>query len=455
MAGILAQYFEDLEEVAMKTQEQLPNTPGEKLYRMLVGDEETLNGLGASGWEKIKVGKDKSRLVIGKTSKGHKISVAPRLMGGTKLAIIGYTLEGHSAWSDLNSSSQGYVLMHPDLDVSLWTNETAQKQLFGLSDKHNGEAYHGRWLARVWRHVFPEADIEGDSGSMSMSSAKKRQRTGREDQAQAAESTSTGGRRSTSSANKRQRTGRENQAQAGPSTSFRGGRSSNGLRTKALAATTYKELKEPEAEDLYESDGGEPSAEKQSVDQMLLAKHGFSSAEDLWEAFNKHSSHFQLGEGGMVRLLQRGLREKDELNCAPDRGVLDRAKLDQAFTPSTLITDTFAFQIWERRVCGAPGSIGFINCPSQETLARQAAEEEAKKKRKEEEEEKEKATEKPDGGEEGKEMVRFLSDSDSQFMREEAAAHGVRLPANTWVPKDDLEAWRNLIKKALDSRGRE
>ncbi|KAI7383431.1 hypothetical protein KC336_g18377 [Hortaea werneckii] len=97
MAGIRAQYFEDLKEVAKKTQQQLPNTPSEKLYRMLVGDKETLNGLGASEWEKIKVGKDKSRLVIGKTSKGHKISIAPRLIGGTKLAVIGYTLEGHSA----------------------------------------------------------------------------------------------------------------------------------------------------------------------------------------------------------------------------------------------------------------------------------------------------------------------------------------------------------------------
>ncbi|KAI7545281.1 hypothetical protein KC331_g6307, partial [Hortaea werneckii] len=248
MAGIRAQYFEDLEEVAQKTKQQLPNTPGEKLYRMLVGDEETLNGLGAGGWEKIKVGKDKSRLVVGKTSKGHKISVAPRLIGGTKLAIIGYTLEGHSAWSDFNSSSQGYVLMHPDLDVSLWTDETAQTQLFGQSNKHDGEAYHGRWLARVWRHVFPEADIEGDSGPMSTLSANKRQRTGREDQAQAGPSTSTGGGQSTSSANKRQRTGREDQAQAGLSTSFGGGRSSNGLRMKDLAATTYKEPQEPEAE---------------------------------------------------------------------------------------------------------------------------------------------------------------------------------------------------------------
>ncbi|KAI7545477.1 hypothetical protein KC331_g6192, partial [Hortaea werneckii] len=271
MAGIRAQYFEDLEEVAKKTKQQLPSTPGEKLYRMLVGDEETLNSLkqqlpstpgeklyrmlvgdeetfnslGAGEWEKVKVGKYESRLVIGKTSKSNKISVAPRLMGGTKLAIIGYTLEGPSAWSDLNSSSQGYVLMHPDLDVSLWTDETAQTQLFGQSNKHDGEAHHGRWLARVWRHVFPEADIEG---AMSTLSANKRQRTGREDQAKAGSSTSTGGGQSTSSANKRQRTGRKDQAQAGLSTSFGGGRSSNGLRMKDLAATTYKEPQEPEAE---------------------------------------------------------------------------------------------------------------------------------------------------------------------------------------------------------------
>ncbi|KAI7281681.1 hypothetical protein KC343_g1239 [Hortaea werneckii] len=385
MAGIRAQYFEDLEEIAKKTKQQLPNTPGEKLYRMLVGDEETLNGLGAGGWEKVKVGKDESRLVIGKTSKGHKISVAPRLMGGTKLAVIGYTLEGHSAWSDFNSSSPGYVLMHPELDVSLWTNETAQKQLFGQSDKHDGEAYHGRWLARVWRHVFPEADVEGDSGLMSTPSAYKRRRTGREDQ-----------------------------AQAGPSTSTGGGRSSNGLQMKEFAATTYKEAQEPEAGLLDSSDDDEPDAERQGFDQALLGKYGLSSAKNLWEAFNKHSSRFQLGEVGMLRLLQRGLREtmrrEGDFSPLPDRRTLDRAKLDQAFTPSTLITDTNSFKIWQRRKeGGCTGRIGFIEFPSQFALAKQRAEEKKKKKEEEEEEEEEGsgtkaeglagATEKPDDGE--------------------------------------------------------
>ncbi|KAI7332032.1 hypothetical protein KC315_g4858 [Hortaea werneckii] len=410
MAGIGAQYFEDLEEVAKKTKEQLPNTPGEKLYRMLVGDEETLDSLGAGEWEKVKVGKYESRLVIGKTSKGNKISVAPRLMGGTKLAIIGYTLEGHSAWSDFNSSSQGYVLMHPDLDVSLWTDETAQTQLFGQSNKHDGEAYHGRWLARVWRHVFPEADIEGDSGPMSTLSANKRQRTGREDQAKAGSSISTGGGQSTSSANKRQRTGREDQAQAGPSTSTGGGPSSNGVRTKGFAATAHEKPQGPYAEVLNSSDDGEFNVEKQGADQALLGKYGLSSAKDLWEAFNKHSSRFQLQDKGMLRLLQRGWRatmpREDELNSPPDRGTLDRAKLDQAFTPSTLITDTNSFQIWERRMAGGcMGRIQFIKCPSQYTLAREAAEKEKEEEEEENREKKKNAIENPDGGEQDGEMI--------------------------------------------------
>ena len=96
---------------------------------------------------------------------------------------------------------------------------------------------------------------------------------------------------------------------------------------------------------------------------------------------------------------------EDELNSPPDRGTLDRAKLDQAFTPSTLITDTNSFQIWERRMAGGcMCRIQFIKCPGQYTLAREAAE----KEREEEEENKEKkknAIENPDGGEEDGEMI--------------------------------------------------
>ncbi|KAI7387302.1 hypothetical protein KC328_g9497, partial [Hortaea werneckii] len=271
MAGIRAQYFEDLEEVAEKAQKQLCNTPGEKLYRMLVGDEETLNGLGAGGWEKIKVGKDKSRLVVGKTSKGHKISVAPRLIGGTKLAIIGYTLEGHSVWSEFNSSSQIYVLMHPDLDVSLWTNEIAQKQLFGQSNKYDGEALHGRWLARIWRHVFPNADIERDNGSISAPETPKYGRASRGENAGTIPSTSAGGRKEETRARNLKR----------------------------------KFEEEAESSDDGGSENEEPGEDKRGVHNKLLEKYGCSNAKELWQAFDKKSERFELRERGILSLLLR------------------------------------------------------------------------------------------------------------------------------------------------------
>ncbi|KAI7281416.1 hypothetical protein KC345_g4127 [Hortaea werneckii] len=456
MAGIRAQYFEDLEDVARKTKQQSSNTPGEKLYKMLVGDEEALDGLSAGEWEKIKAGKYGSRLVIGKTSKGHKISVAPRLIGGTKLATMGYTLEGNSAWSDFSSSSQDYILMHPDLDVSLWTDETAQKQLFGQFNREEGEAHHSRWLARVWRHVFPEAEIEGDSGSMSISSANKRQRTRREGHAQAGASTSTGGGRSTSIANKRQRTEREEQAQAGPSTSTGGGRSSHGVQMKDSTATTYKGP-EPEADLLDSSDDDDPNAEKQGVYQALLGRYGLSSATDLWEAFNEDSRRFRLQDEGMLRLLQRGYMATMESISSPDIKTLDRSRFEQATNPATSITDTVSFKTWERRMQGGcPGRIGFIKCPSLFALAKERAEEEKKKKGEEEKgtsEDPAGTTENPDGGEEDEETVRILSESDEEFMREQAAVAGLRFRINTLVSKSDLKAFKELIRAGIDSKG--
>ncbi|KAI7027464.1 hypothetical protein KC355_g320 [Hortaea werneckii] len=427
MAGIRAQYFEDLEEIAGKAKEPQPGTPGEKLYKMLVGDEEILNSLGADKWEKLKVGKYGWRLVIGSIDTGEKVCIGARLMktkGTPKLFHQGFTVQGASNWEHFKPSSQDYSLLHPDLNVSLWIDGSVQKQLFDKTNKREGEGLHGRWLARIWRHVFPDADIERDGGSTSASETPKKARA-------------------------------KNQTPAGPSTSTAGGRSSNSVRMRDLAATTHEE---PEAEDLNESDGGEASAEKQGIDQMLLAKYGFSKARDLWEAFNKHSGRFQLEEVGMVRLLQRGLREKmpreDELNSPPDQDTLRRAKLDQTLRPSTLITDTLSFRVWERKVeGGCTGGISFIKCPSQYTLAREAAE-----KEKEEEEKKKKkrnAMEKPDGGKEDEEMVRILSESDEEFMRKKAAVKGLRFPVDTWVSKSDLKALKKLIKAGTDSKGGE
>ncbi|KAI6813792.1 hypothetical protein KC340_g16330 [Hortaea werneckii] len=318
MAGIRAQYFEDLEEVAGKAKELQPGTTGEKLYKVLVGDEETLNSLNAGKWEKTKAGKHGSRLVIGKTSKGHKISVAPRLTGGTKLATMGYTLEGHSVWSDFNSSSQGYVLMHPDLDVSLWTDETAQKQLFGRFNKHDGEAYHGRWLARIWRHVFPHADIEGDNGSIP-----------------APETTAQG------------LAPREENGQTGPSTS------AGGRKKGARVRTLKRRFEEVSGSG---EDGGsknkDPGEDKLEVDNKLLEKYGCSNAKELWQAFDKKSERFELRERGILSLLLRGWRvvEMVEDNRAPDLETLEDARKDQMARKVPLISDTYPFTRCRRRM---------------------------------------------------------------------------------------------------------
>ncbi|KAI7213189.1 hypothetical protein KC333_g6733 [Hortaea werneckii] len=318
MAGIRAQYFEDLEGIAKKTKQQLPNTPGEKLYRMLVGDEEALNSLGAGEWEKIKAGKYESRLVIGKTTKGHKISVAPRLIGGTKLATMGYTLEGHSVWTDFNSSGQGYVLMHPDLDVSLWTSETAQKQLFGASNKQDGEAYHGRWLARVWRHVFPNANIEGDNGSISVPETPKYGRASRGENAGTNPSTSAGGRKEETRA--------------------------RNLKRK------FKE--EAESGEDGGSENEEPGEDKRGVDNKLLEKYGCSNAKELWQAFDKKSERFELRDRGILSLLLRGWRvvEGVEDNRAPDLETLKQAREQQIALKVPLVSDTYPLIRWRRRM---------------------------------------------------------------------------------------------------------
>ncbi|KAI7530566.1 hypothetical protein KC331_g14595, partial [Hortaea werneckii] len=109
--------------------------------------------------------------------------------------------------------------------------------------------------------------------------------------------------------------------------------------------------------------------------------------------------------------------------------------------------------IWERRMAGGcMGPISFIKCPSQYTLARDAAEKEEEEKKKKK---KKKATEKPDGGEEEEEMVRILSESDEEFMRKKAAVKGLRSPIDTWVSKSDLKALKKLIKAGTDSKGGE
>ncbi|KAI7163258.1 hypothetical protein KC349_g1490 [Hortaea werneckii] len=415
MAGICARYFEDLEGIAKKTKQQLPNTPGEKLYRMLVGDEEALNSLGAGKWEKIKVGKYESRLVIGKTSKGHKISVAPRLIGETKLAIIGYTLEGHSVRSDLNSSNQSYVLMHPDLDVSLWTNEIAQKQLFGQSNKYDGEALHNRWLARIWRHVFPNADIEGDNGSISAPETPKYGRAPRGENAETDPSTSAGGRK-------------------------------DETRTRNLKRNFKKE--EAESGEDGGSENEEPGEDKRGVDNKLLEKYGCSNAKELWQAFDKKSERFELRDRGILSLLLRGWRvvEGVEDNRAPDLETLKQAREQQIALKVALVSDTYPFARWRRRMQSGikkddgldirehsnwiDGTIEFENMLKEKV----AKEKEAREQEAGEEDEV------PEGFE------RVMSKRQEDFMRSYMAKRGVNWTGTGMVPKGGKKILRDMAE---------
>ncbi|KAI6913604.1 hypothetical protein KC318_g1473 [Hortaea werneckii] len=414
MAGIRAQYFEDLEEVAKKTKQQLPNTPGEKLYRMLVGDEETLNSLGAGEWEKVKVGKYESRLVIGKTSKGNKISVAPRLIGGIKLAIIGYTLEGHSVWSDFNSSSQIYVLMHPDLDVSLWTNEIAQKQLFGQSSKYYGEALHNRWLARVWRHVFPNADIEGDNSSISAPETPKQGRAPRGENAETKTSTSAGGRKEETRARNLKRKFKE-EAESG-------------------------------------EDGGSESEQlgedRRGVDNKLLEKYGCSNAKELWQAFNKKSERFELRDRGILSLLLRGWRviEGVEDNRAPDLETLKQARVQQIALKVPLVSDTYPFARWRRRMQSGIKKDDGLDIRVHSNWVDGTIEWESMLKEKEakEKEAKEQEAGEEDAVPEGFERV--MSKPQEDFLRSYMAKRGVNWTGTGVVPKGGKKILRDMAE---------
>ncbi|KAI6872218.1 hypothetical protein KC338_g2237 [Hortaea werneckii] len=387
MAGVRAQYFEDLEDVAKQTKQQLPNTPGEKLYRMLVGDEETLNSLGAGKWEKIKVGKYETRLVIGKTSKGHKISVAPRLIGGTKLATMGYTLEGHSVWSDFNSSSQSYVLMHPDLEVSLWTDETARKQLFGQSNKHDGEAYHRRWLARIWRHVFPDADIEGDSGSISAPETPKQGRAPREENAENDPSTSAGSRK------------------------------------KGACVRNLKRRFKEESESGEDGDSGNEEAGEN-------------------KPFDKKSERFELRDRGILSLLQRGWRvvEGVEVSRAPDLGTLKEARAHQIANKLPLISDTYPFTRWRRRMQSGAKKKEDLDVEELPNWIEGVKEEqrEAEERMQKEKEAEEKGAKEQEGGEEDavpEGFERILSKRDEDFLRSYMAKTGFNWTGTTVLPK--------------------
>lgn len=427
MAGVRAQYFEDLEDVAKQTKQQLPNTPGEKLYRMLVGDEETLNSLDAGKWEKIKVGKYETRLVIGKTSKGHKISVAPRLIGGTKLATMGYTLEGHSVWSDFNSSSQSYVLMHPDLEVSLWTDETARKQLFGQSNKHDGEAYHRRWLARIWRHVFPDADIEGDSGPISAPETPKQGRAPREEHAENDPSTSAGSRK------------------------------------KGACVRNLKRRFKGESESGEDGDSGNEEAgeNKRGMDNKLLEKYGCSNAKELWQAFDKKSERFELRDRGILSLLQRGWRvvEGVEVSRAPDLETLKDARAEQIIEKAPLISDTYPFTRWRRRMqSGAkkkedldveelPNWIEGVKEEQREAEERMQKEKEAREK-----EAKEKGAKEQEGGEEDavpEGFERVLSKRDEDILRSYMAKTGFNWTKSGVLPKGS----RKILRECHEASG--
>ncbi|GAB1727666.1 hypothetical protein NU195Hw_g7368t1 [Hortaea werneckii] len=422
MAGIRAQYFEDLEEIAGKAKEQAPGTPGEKLLKMLVGDEETLNGLGADKWEKIPGGKHGERLVVGRTRQGKKVCITVRSMKGTKLVTKGHTLEGESNWDHFRPSTEDYILNHPDLNVGLWTDATAQKQLFGKANKRDGEGLHGRWLARIWRHVFPNADIEGDSGSISTTETPKQRRAPREENAETDRSTSAGGRK------------------------------------KVTRASNLKGKSKEEAES--GEDGGseneEPGEDKRGVDNKLLEKYGCSNAKELWQAFDKNSKPFELREYGLFSLLQRGWRvvENVEDSRAPDLGTLKEARAHQIANKLPLISDTYPFTRWRRRMQSGAKKNDDIEIKEKPnwidgTIARERRqkEKEAREKEAREKEAKEKGPKEQEGGEEDavpEGFERVLSKRHEDVLRSYLAETGFNWTGSGVLPKGSRKILREF-----------
>ncbi|KAI7090021.1 hypothetical protein KC356_g1942 [Hortaea werneckii] len=410
MAGIRAQYFEDLEEIAGKAKLPAPDTPGEKLLKMLVGDEETLNGLAADKWEKIAGGKRGERLVIGRTSQGKKVCITVRSMKGTKLVTKGFTLEGTSTWAHFRPSTQDYVLNHPDLDVGHWTEGTAQKQLFGKANKRDGETLHGRWLARIWRHVFPNADIEGDNGSMSATETPKQGRAPRGENAETDRSTSAGGRK-------------------------------KGTRASNLKGKSKEEAESGEDDG---SENEEPGEDKRGVDNKLLEKYGCSNAKELWQAFEKKSERFELRERGILSLLLRGWRvvEGVEDNRAPDLETLEDARKYQMARHVPLISDTAPFTRWRRRMQAGAKKKEDLDVEELPNWieGKKQEQREAEERMQKEKEAKERETKEEDAVPEGYE--RILSKRQEDFLRSSMAKTGFNWTGSAVLKKGSAKILR-------------